>query len=196
MTGSIGSAGAAGGGAGQGAAEGRWLGCVLAGGESRRFGSDKALAMLGGETLLARAVAMLAGPCAAVVIAGREAAPAPVVADWPHAGLGPLGGLAGALRAAEGQGFDAVLSVGVDSLELPDLADILSPGPACLAAQPVVGLWPVATLGVLTAILTGGERRSMLHFADRCWARLVELAVPPVNVNTPEDLARLCGNEG
>lgn len=170
----------------------RWLGCVLAGGESRRFGSDKALAMFDGETLLARAVAMLAGPCAAVVVAGREEAPAPVVADWPQAALGPLGGLAGALRAARERGFDAVLSVGVDSLDLPpDLGAVLTPGPACLAAQPVVGLWPLATLDVLEAILTGGERRSMFHFADRCGARLVETAQPPVNVNTPEDLARL-----
>jgi hypothetical protein len=32
------------------------LGCVLAGGQSSRFGSDKALAELGGHTLLARAV--------------------------------------------------------------------------------------------------------------------------------------------
>lgn len=173
-------------------AEGRWLGCVLAGGESRRFGSDKALALLGGETLLARAVATLAGQCAAAVVAGRAEAPAPVVADWPRAGLGPLGGLAGALRAAREQGFDAVLSIGVDSLGLPtDLGAVLAPGPACLAAQPVVGLWPVATLDVLAAILTGDERRSMLHFADRCGARLVELAVPPVNINTPEDLARV-----
>lgn len=173
-------------------AEGRWLGCVLAGGESRRFGSDKALALLDGETLLARAVATLAGQCAAAVVAGRAEAPAPVVADWPRAGLGPLGGLAGALRAAREQGFDAVLSIGVDSLGLPtDLGAVLAPGPACLAAQPVVGLWPVATLDVLAAILTGDERRSMLHFADRCGARLVDLAVPPVNVNTPEDLARV-----
>ena len=32
------------------------LGVVLAGGKSTRFGSDKALAELGGRTLLARAV--------------------------------------------------------------------------------------------------------------------------------------------
>ena len=32
------------------------LGAVLAGGKSTRFGSDKAVAVLGGETLLMRAV--------------------------------------------------------------------------------------------------------------------------------------------
>ncbi|RVQ67197.1 molybdenum cofactor guanylyltransferase [Croceicoccus ponticola] len=168
------------------------LGCVLAGGESRRFGSDKALALLDGETLLSRAVGVLARHCAAVVVAGRGDDGASGVADWPEPGLGPLGGLAGALRHARDGGFAAVLAIGVDSIGLPDdLRVILSPAPACLAAQPVVGLWPVAALPVIETILTGGERRSMLHFAERTGARLVELAIPPANVNTPADLARL-----
>ncbi|AKM09070.1 molybdenum cofactor guanylyltransferase [Croceicoccus naphthovorans] len=171
------------------------LGCVLGGGASTRFGSDKALAVLDGATLLDRARATLIALCGDVVIAGRADLEG-AVADWPEAGLGPLGGLAGALRHAREAGFGAVLACGVDSLGLPeDLLARLSPGPACLAAQPVVGLWPVATLDVLAEILTGGERRSMLHFAERTGARLVELDAPPANVNTPEDLARLAEDQ-
>ena len=170
------------------------LGCVLAGGESRRFGSDKAMAKLDGATLLERAVATLRRYCGTVVIAGRMEGPVPGVADWPEAGLGPLGGLAGALIYARDAGFKAMLTCGVDSLGLPDdLISRLSPAPACLAAQPVVGLWPVSALPVLEAILTGGERRSMRHFAERAGGRLVELTEPPANINTPEDLARLTG---
>ena len=169
------------------------LGCVLAGGGSTRFGSDKALALLDGATLLDRAVAVLAAQCGDVVVAGREGG----VPDWPEPGLGPLGGLAGALRLARERGLAAVLAIGVDSLNLPaDLAAVLTPAPACLAAQPVVGLWPVASLPVLGAILTGGERRSMLHFAERCGARLVELEMPVANVNTRDDLARLAAQRG
>ncbi|WP_245638395.1 molybdenum cofactor guanylyltransferase [Croceicoccus bisphenolivorans] len=177
--------------------DGRLLGCVLAGGESKRFGTDKAMALLDGRTLLDRAVATLAAVCDAVVVAGRAQAPVRCVADWPQAGQGPLGGLAGALRDARTGEFAAVLTIGVDSIGLPDdFPAVLSPGPACLAAQPVVGLWPVSTLAVLEAILTGGERRSMLHFAERAGARLVEIANPPANINTPEDLARIVRDRG
>src|SRR5687768_5356431 len=48
------------------------LGAVLAGGQSSRFGSDKALAELDGRTLIARAVDALAGWCEYVVAVGRE----------------------------------------------------------------------------------------------------------------------------
>jgi len=170
------------------------LGCVLAGGQSTRFGSDKALATLNGRTLLDHSVLWLESHCGAVIAAGRDDARVLCVPDWPESGLGPLGGLAGALRHAAGHGHDALLTIGVDSLGLPDdLPALLAPGPSCLSAQPVVGLWPVAVLGVLEEILTGGERRSMIHFAERCGARLVDTPSTPANVNTPEDLARLIG---
>ena len=51
------------------------LGVVLAGGQSTRFGSDKALAELGGRTLLARAFDTLGGFCEFVVVAGRDKGP-------------------------------------------------------------------------------------------------------------------------
>ena len=54
------------------------LGAVLAGGRSERFGSDKALARLGGRTLLEQAVEALGAQCDAVIVVGREDAPAPV----------------------------------------------------------------------------------------------------------------------
>lgn len=168
------------------------LGCVLAGGQATRFGSDKALATLDGQTLIDRAIAALGAICGEVVVAGREEASVATVADWPRAGLGPLGGLAGALRHAKDNGFEAVLTCGVDSVNLPaDLLDHLSPGPACAESQPVIGLWPVSTIVVLEEILTGSERRSVLHFAERAGARLIDLPEPPANVNTPQDLDRL-----
>jgi len=168
------------------------LGAVLAGGQSRRFGSDKALALLAGETLLARAVAQLAGWCDAVVVAGRAAAPAPCVADWPAPGMGPLGGLAGALAHAGAHGFAAVLSIGVDSLGLPeDLPARLAAPPAFVAAQPVVGLWPTTALPALRALLEGDGRHSMRAFAEAIGAVSVILPAAPANINTPEDLAAL-----
>lgn len=168
------------------------LGCVLAGGQSTRFGSDKALAGLEGQTLLERAIAALSGWCDTVIVAGREQAPMPTVADWPRAGMGPLGGIAAALHFAQAEGYAEVLTCGVDSVDLPhDLPVLLAPAPACLEGQPVVGLWPASASVTLDAILLGEGRHSLRRFADAIGARLVRIASEPANINTREDLARL-----
>ena len=104
----------------------RTLGAVLAGGRSSRFGSDKALAMLDGRSLLDHAVAALRPHCDAVIVVGRGE-----IADWPRADMGPLGGIAGALIHAADQGFDQVLTASVDCVRLPaDLRALLEPAPA------------------------------------------------------------------
>src|SRR3546814_9961801 len=91
------------------------LGAVLAGGLSSRFGSDKALAMLGGRTLLDHAQAALRPHCDALIVVGRGEG----LADWPQPDMGPLGGVAGALRHAASEGFDQLLTAPVDCLRLP-----------------------------------------------------------------------------
>ena len=165
------------------------LGCVLAGGQSSRFGSDKALAELEGQTLLARAVDLLAGWCDHVVVVGREVAPAPCLPDWPQGGMGPLGGIAAALHYAAVEGFDAVLTCGVDSPGLPDdLPALLAPAPAFVHEQPVIGLWPASAAPIIEAILTGPGRHSMRAFAEAQGARAVALLTLPANINTPGDL--------
>lgn len=173
------------------------LGVVLAGGESSRFGSDKALAELGGRTLIARAVDALSGWCDHVVVAGRELAPAPTLPDWPRAGMGPLGGIAAALHHARDEGYAAVLSCGVDSVALPEnLPQLLEPAPAFLAEQPVVGLWPASALEALETILTGDGRHSMLQFAETIGAKPVKSGVKAANINTQADLAALENRHG
>ncbi|MFC3100111.1 molybdenum cofactor guanylyltransferase [Altererythrobacter lauratis] len=172
------------------------MGLVLAGGQSTRFGSDKALAVLGGDTLLARAVATLSQWCDKVVIAGRddEAAQtlAPCIPDWPQPGLGPLGGMAAGLAHARKHGFASVLSCGVDNAGLPqDTLDALTPPSAYLASQPVIGHWLVEAEAAAAAILQSEGRRSMLAFAARAQARPVNAASPPANINTPADLAAI-----
>jgi molybdenum cofactor guanylyltransferase len=166
------------------------LGAVLAGGQAIRFGSDKALAELGGHTLIARAVDALSGLCDHVVVVGRETAPAPTLPDWPAAGMGPLGGIAAALRYAEDADYAEVLTCGVDSVDLPpDLVALLAPAPAFLADQPVVGLWPANAAATVSAILEGEGRHSMLAFAGAIGARAVKSPREPANINTPADLA-------
>ncbi len=167
------------------------LGAVLAGGQSRRFGSDKAQALLGGTTLLDHAVAALRAQCHRIVIVRRESGPDPAIPDRPRPGLGPLGGIAGALAYAAREGFDAALTVPVDCFRLPaNLRDLLAPPPAFFAAQPVIGLWPVQALPLLDALLSEEDDRSVRGFARRIGARAVESDIDLPNINRPSDLDR------
>ncbi|MBN9504820.1 MAG: molybdenum cofactor guanylyltransferase [Altererythrobacter sp.] len=168
------------------------LGVVLAGGQSSRFGSDKALAELGGQTLLARAFDTLTGFCELVVVAGRERGPGHCIPDWPQPNMGPLGGIAAALRLARDEGYESVLSCGVDSVGLPDsLLRHLSPAPAYLESQPVVGHWPVEAADAIETLLLAEGKHSMLAFAKAIDARPVKIGVKAANINTPADLATL-----
>ena len=167
----------------------RLLGAILAGGQARRFGSDKAQALYRGERLIDRVAAALCAQCDAVVVCGRVEPGFACIPDWPEAGLGPLGGLSAALRHAAAAGFDCVLSAGVDVPDLPhNLAAMLSGKSAAIVeSQPVVGWWPLSDRPLLEGfIATGG--RSLYRFADHIGARQVELPALLMNVNRPEDL--------
>ena len=168
----------------------RVLGAVLAGGRARRFGADKAAARVNGVALIDLAAGTLARLVAAVVIVGRDHPGMCSLADLPGPGLGPLGGLAGALAHAAAHGYDAVLSTGCDIPELPgDLLARLSPGPACLAACPLVGLWPADLAPLLAAHLAQAEAdRSLRGWAAKVAARAVD-GPPPPNLNTPDEFA-------
>ena len=165
----------------------RLLGAILAGGQSRRFGSDKAVALMSGRPLIDHVIAALAPQCAALVIVGRDGGKWPAIADHPPGGAGPLAGVNAALHHAAAQGFDAVLSAPCDVPDLPgDVAAILSPGPAVLADHPVIGLWPAALAPVLDAWLADGGR-AVRGFADHVGARRV--AGPALrNINYRADL--------
>ncbi|MCE7797926.1 molybdenum cofactor guanylyltransferase [Sphingobium sufflavum] len=168
------------------------VGAVLAGGLSTRFGSDKAQALLDGRRLIDHAVDTLAAQCDAVIVVGRQEPGHDCAPDWPVPHQGPLGGIAGALRHAAAHGHAAVLTCGVDSPYLPaNLRARLAPAPACLAAQPVIGLWPVTALPILEAILTTSASHAVRHFADRIGARRIETDSIPANVNRREDLDKL-----
>jgi molybdopterin-guanine dinucleotide biosynthesis protein A len=168
------------------------LGAVLAGGQSTRFGSDKALAEFRGHTLMAHAVDTLSGWCEHVIVVGRATAPAPTLPDWPRAGMGPLGGIAAALHHARDEGYEFLLTCGVDSLALPeDLPDLLSPAPAFLEAQPIIGLWPASIVSKVENILHSEGPHSLKCFTAAIRARPVKTKAGPANINTQADLAAL-----
>jgi molybdopterin-guanine dinucleotide biosynthesis protein A len=171
----------------------RILGLVLAGGQSRRMGTDKALLQLSGETLLARALRLLRPQVEGLAISANM----PITAEYPVLAdevpdQGPLGGVLAGLVHAKGQGFTHVVTVAVDTPFFPaDLAARLAANGqrVVVRGHPVFALWPVALENDLRQALADGERKlfnvmARLHFT--------ELALPDAaffNVNTRDDLA-------
>ena len=166
------------------------LAAILAGGQSSRFGSDKAQARLGEKTLLEHAVSLGEALSNDLCLVGREAAGFQSVCDWPRPGMGPLVGIAGAMRYAQAVGHSRILSLPVDAPDLPsDLVERLSPAPAYVTELPVAGLWHVSDLGVLEDILLNTQRHSLRAFAEACGAQAISLGTLATNINTPTDLA-------
>jgi molybdenum cofactor guanylyltransferase len=165
------------------------LGAILAGGRSRRFGSDKAMAQFEGRSLLDHVVDSLRPQVDTLIVAGREWPGLESVTDLPEPGLGPLGGLAGALDYAERNGFDAVLSSGCDLLGIPaNLSAQLGEAPAIVDDQPLLGLWPAHLAQSLAEWLANPQNRSVYRFADHVSAKRVQLSTSVRNANRPEDL--------
>jgi molybdopterin-guanine dinucleotide biosynthesis protein A len=172
------------------------LGAILAGGQARRFGSNKALALHRGEPLIAHAARALGRQVSAVVVCGGAGLlpELPQLADRPAPGLGPLGGLAAALFHARAEGFDGVVSVGCDTPVLPaDLVRQLRAGggPAYLEAMPLIGWWPSALSPALDAFVVEDARRSLRGWGTAAGAAAIAIAEPIANINTPEDLAAM-----
>ncbi len=168
------------------------LGAILAGGRSRRFGSDKAEAVLNGRTLLAHVADALRPHCDALVICGRTHREMTSLEDRPHAGLGPLGGLCAALTFGKEAGFTAVLSAPCDAPDLPSgLCDRLLEElrPAYVADLPVVGLWPCVLAEHLHSWLDRNNDRSFSIWARAVSAKPVEFEHKFGNINTPDDLS-------
>ncbi len=165
------------------------LGAIIAGGQARRFGSDKAYARYHGQRLIDLVGRALAVQSKGIVVCGREETGFECLADRPEPRLGPLGGLAAALHHAATHGYDAVLSSGCDIPNLPvTLAEALAgSGAAIVSEQPVVGIWPVELAEQADAFLAGGGR-SLYGFAESVGARQIKIEPPLMNVNTPEDL--------
>ena len=182
---------------------GEWdnvTGVITAGGQSRRFQSDKALAVLDGLTLLERVAASLNGATHKILIAplnkymltGWEV----VLDDRP--GEGPLAGLETALKQA---GTDWVAFAGVDMPRLdstywgvllnartPDVQAVQALHPQ-RGPQPLAALYHVSLLPDLTRRLDAGERR--LRTAAPPERTAVVSGLPEryfLNVNTLDDL--------
>lgn len=190
-------------------------GFVLAGGASRRMGTDKAQLLLGGQTFIERIAGEIQAVASTVTVisSGREGQSVnldghrlPVVGDV-FAGWGALGGLHAALSTARAEwavvvACDLPLVTRALFLRLASLCgdhDAVAPIQADGRPQPLCAIYrTVACRPVIEKLIKGGERRprTLLQSVRTRWVTFAELADLEgasrffENVNTPEDYAR------
>ena len=169
-------------------------GVVLAGGASSRFGCDKAEQIWRGRKLIDWSIAALAPFCGAIYVSGHAHATRESVPDRPRPGLGPLGGLAGALTRARDAGYGRLLSLPCDTPHLPGdlLASLAAAQSAAYVADcPVIGIWPTGHADGLTAWLADDRPRAVRAWAEAIGAKPLAPGAAIPNINRVGDLAQL-----
>jgi len=192
------------------------LGCVLAGGLSRRMGGgDKTLLDLGGKPMLSSILERLSGQTGQTIL-NANGDPArfaefhlPVVADPIDGYAGPLAGILAGLRYARTNAphVTHVVSIAGDTpfypaglvsrflAALPDTGSTIVLASSGGKLQPVFGLWPVALCDDLHNWLATGRSGKVLAFVDRHPS--IEVPFEPdeatgldpfFNANRPDDL--------
>jgi molybdopterin-guanine dinucleotide biosynthesis protein A len=177
---------------------------ILAGGQSRRMGQDKAHLPTGAGTLLERIVDRLSPVVDEVIVAGGPRFSIPAVRWVPDArsGAGPLAGMAAGLAALSGN-LAWVVACDLPDVE-PRIGDLLFASasdvdavvprlearPECLCA-----VYHASLAGRILTMLDAGDRRVM-SLLDGIRVRYVEAAelrrVDPDlrsfrNLNTPDE---------
>ncbi len=187
-----------------------WPAYILAGGQSRRFGADKARAVLEGKPLLRRLVDQLETHVGDVTVVADRAEKygdlgLRTIADVTP-GLGPVGGLATALTDMEArgeQGWCWLLACDVAELPAHWLEELAAHAPSDGRVvayrdkrwQPMPGLYhPSIRPHVIAYLEQGG--RAMWSLLEQLHACAV---TPPddiarMQMNTPEDYERGAGD--
>ena len=181
-----------------------FAGFVLAGGQSTRMGTNKALLKLGGETLVERGLRVMGEVCAEVAIAGGgpELERFGRVIRDEVKGCGPLSGLVAALEQSAYE-WNAFVPVDVPFVpssvwtHLMAWADGSEAGSVWVQVngveQPLCGVYARAIAPSLRKSLAAGQLKvssalalagpvHLVKFTESDWFR---------NVNTPEEFAGL-----
>ena len=189
-------------------------GFLQAGGQSSRFGTDKALVQLAGKTMLERTSELLASVCDEVSIVappGKYAhAVWPVLADrWP--GEGPLGGILTALSTMQNLESEAawalIVSCDMPFLKREFLAFLwdraLASSAQVVVAQSANGLeplcacWCASSAAEIQSAFDSGVRKiteamkrlRMEVLDESAWKRFDTESRLFWNMNTPADFA-------
>ena len=180
---------------------------ILAGGESRRMGQDKASLVLDGRTLLQSVAATLQPLFAEVIVSVRQPRAdidLPQVCDAPGQ-FGPLAGLAAGLeRTSNPWGF--AVACDMPFITAPLIEYLAEQRADCQAVVPVVGGHPqplaafyaAGCLDVVRGLLSSSGKHSLRSLLDGLRVRYVNeaemLAADPqlrsfFDLDTPQDVA-------
>ncbi len=182
---------------------------ILCAGTSKRFGSNKILAPLGGRTVLSHVIERMQGQVSdmalnAFMTDSYEDYGLPVFPDRIPGGLGPLAGILTAMEWATGLGRAQVLTVSGDTPFLPvDMVIRLGNAPkntiviSCTEGrrQGVCSLWPVDLAPKLREFFSKGADYRVNSFLKNYTVQDIDFRAnkninPFFNVNTVEDLAQ------
>ncbi|MEO0817891.1 MAG: molybdenum cofactor guanylyltransferase [Pseudomonadota bacterium] len=181
---------------------------ILAGGQSRRFGSNKAFASIHGErlidVLIQRIQHQTSRPIAinAAADSGFGDLSQPILTDQVQGRLGPLAGIHAAMQWASQAGYDVVVTTPVDTPLLPEnfVEHLVMAGTPSIAAfegrlHPAHGAWPTRLSDRLAQTLANGLRAAR-DWAEQCQAPACEFhdhsgQDPFFNINTQDDLRAL-----
>lgn len=190
-------------------------GLILAGGLSRRMGTNKALSPLGGKALLSHVIDHIAPQVSTLALNApsgwAESFALPLVPDRKTGHAGPLAGILAGMRhfAIAAPKATHVLTVPADSPFFPTdlatrLADHITGEKSVIIAasgghvHPVFGLWPIAIADDLERWLADDNNRRIRSFLAR--HATLGVSFPPMesatasidpffNINTPDELA-------
>ena len=187
------------------------LAVIMAGGDSRRMGSDKASLVLGEQTLLQRVAEVMQTVFPRVVVsvrAPRADVALPQVCDT-YRDIGPLAGLCAGLEHAAQNGVPWIFAVATDMpfvrpALIEQLANYRSGVDAVVPLvdghpQPLAAFYSIDALPAVRALATGEGKRSLRAALERLQVAYVHaadlIAADPglgsfVDLDTPEDLAK------
>ncbi len=180
------------------------IGVLLAGGEGRRMGGDKAWVRIGGRTLAERVLEPLRAVCGTVVVSCRMDTALPPLPGVDEAWVqreeegGPAAGIASALREARGRTILAVAIslplIGESALRA--LATVQSDGRAAVVPslggrlEPLAARWSPAALPILDGFRTHADLERVTRCVDHAVVPFAPDDPAFLRVDVPEDVLR------
>lgn len=177
---------------------------ILAGGKSKRMGTDKALLELEGTTLLERAIKLCKPLSSELLISSNNESHAafnyPVIED-EFKNCGPMGGIYSGVKQS-GTEWNLVLSVDVAFVDAPFLQFLLQNTGDFDAvvpftekgAEPLIALYNVSCIPAMEQLLKEGDyrMRNLLKKVNTNWLDAADFIRKNnrlfTNLNRPEDL--------
>ncbi|MEH6828787.1 molybdenum cofactor guanylyltransferase [Parasphingorhabdus sp.] len=173
---------------------------ILAGGQSTRMGTDKAVILFEGQRLIDILIGRFADKAGRILLSARQdyGTGLAIISDDPDAPAGPVGAIFSVAARLRDLGIEGFVTVPVDAPFAPlDLIERLSASGACAVAEdgqrihPTFAYWRCAIVNAVRGTHEAGERAPSLQWlARQCGAESVAWTDPKlfININRPDDL--------